>query len=148
MLSLDGTATRDGAHELEPAPPEAHALRQLDLAAYGFDRAPEHRHWSGAARPTLWLRAGEPAAYSYAWPSGRIGPVAGADPHAAAAALRAELALRAGDRAVVVAPGSSAPLVAAALASGLRMRGPPGLLLVAQPERPPDSLAIASYTLF
>jgi GNAT superfamily N-acetyltransferase len=147
MLTLDGTARVDGAHGLEPAAPDADALRRLDRAAYGFDRAPEHAHWSGPARATLWLRGGESVAYSYAWPSGRIGPIAGADAHAAAAALGAELARLDGGRAVLVAPGSSAALVEAALGAGLRITRPPGLLLASQPGRPPDSLAIASYTL-
>jgi GNAT superfamily N-acetyltransferase len=147
MLTLDGTAVSDGGGELQPVQPHADALARLDRDAYGFDRAPDHGHWQAVARATLWLRGREPIAYSYAWPSGRIGPVAGVDPWAAAAAVRAELARRAGERAVVVAPGSSAPLVEAALAAGLRITRPPGLLLVSQPGRAPDSLAIASYTL-
>ena len=34
-------------------------LARLDLAAYGFDRAPDHAYWSRLARRTLWLRDGE-----------------------------------------------------------------------------------------
>jgi GNAT superfamily N-acetyltransferase len=147
MLTLDGTPRLDGDDGLEAAAPHRAALADLDRAAYGFDRTPEHAHWSEPARATLWLRRGEPVAYSYAWPSGRIGPVAGTDGRSAASALAGELVRREGERAVVVVPGSSGALVETALRAGLRIMCPPGLLLSSPPRGLPDSLAIASYTL-
>lgn len=147
LLSLAGEPRIDAPHELEPADAEVAALRDLDLASYGFDRGLDHAYWaSHGSTLTLWRRDGDPVAYSYAWPHGQIGPVAGADADAAAAALRGELA-RAVGRISVRAPGSAAPLVHAALTAGLRITGPPGLLLCSRDARRPDALAISSYTL-
>lgn len=50
--------------------------------------------------------------------------------------------------AVVVVPGTSAELVAAALGAGLRIVGPPALLLLSQPAAPPRALAVSGYSLF
>ncbi|MGH3103745.1 MAG: GNAT family N-acetyltransferase [Gaiellaceae bacterium] len=148
MLALEGTGRTDAPLHLEPATVDAVALRALDESAYGFERTVDHRFWARGGEATLWLRGGEPVAYSYVWPHGRIGPVAGADAEFAALALRAELGRREGDRVDVVAPGSSAALVTAAVAAGLRMARPPGLLLASHPSRLPDALAISSYSLF
>jgi GNAT superfamily N-acetyltransferase len=153
MLSLEGPARAEPPRRLQAVAPEPAALALLDRAAYGFDRAREHALWGAAAEVTLWLRDEEPVAYSYVWPPGavgprRIGPVAGRDAASAAAGLQAELARRAGGQTLVVVPGSSVALVEVALAAGLRISGPPGLLLLSSPARPPDSLAIGSYTLF
>lgn len=131
--------------EVGTATPEL--VEVLDRAAYGFPRAPDHPFWSARARRTLWLQDGEPAAYTYASPQGRIGPVAGLSPEAAADALAAELARRAGERAVVTVPGSSRELVEAALAAGLRFSDPPGLLLLSREAAPPRALAISGYSL-
>jgi GNAT superfamily N-acetyltransferase len=147
VLPFAGEPRIEPAEDLEPAEPEAEALRGLDLAAYGFDRAVDHGMWRRVAEATLWLRRDEPIAYSYAWPQGRLGPVAGLDAEAAGAAVRAELARRPGTPTQVFAPGSAAPVVEAALAAGLRIAGPPGLMLLSRPHRPPDALAIGSYTL-
>jgi hypothetical protein len=78
---------------------------------------------------------------------GAIGPVAGVDPEAAAAALEGELS-RASASVTVRMPGSSRSLVAAVLRRGLRLSPTPGLLLLSDEAVPPTSLAIASYTLF
>jgi hypothetical protein len=147
VLSFSGEARTGEDTDLEAAPADREALSRLDRAAYGFDRAADHAMWRSSGDATLWLRADEPVGYSYVWPAGTIGPVAGADPEAAGAAARAELARREGLPAQIRVPGSAAPIVAAALAAGLRIGGSPGLLLVSQPHRPPDALAIGSYTL-
>ena len=88
-----------------------------------------------------------PVAYSYAFPGGAIGPVAGIDAAAAAAALEGELA-RAQTPVTVQIPGSSRLLVEVALRRGLRLSPTPGLLLLSEGVEPPSALAIASYTLF
>ena len=69
-------------------------LRRIDELAYGFDREVDHLHWSRHAVRTEW-----PDAYSYAFPDGEIGPVAGATPAAAAAALAGRACRGGGDRA-------------------------------------------------
>ncbi|HEX6700067.1 MAG TPA: GNAT family N-acetyltransferase [Gaiellaceae bacterium] len=148
VLHLDGEPRVDAPSELEATAPEPAALAALDDAAYGFDRAVDHAYWSGGpGRGTLWLRGGEPCAYSYVWPGGRIGPLAGRDPAAAAHALRAELA-RAESPVAVLAPGSAATLVRVAVDAGLRFEKPPGLLLVGGDATVPMALAIGGYALF
>lgn len=118
----------------------------IDAAAYGFDRARDHELWGSVAPATLWHRGGRPVAYSYRQGT-TIGPVAGTDPDAAAAALAAELAA-AQEPVRVRIPGSARRLVAVALQHGLRLSPTPGLLLLSDGARPPDALAIAGYTLF
>jgi GNAT superfamily N-acetyltransferase len=147
MLHLGGIVSPAAAHGLEPSVQDPAVLRTLDHAAYGFDREPDHAHWGRFARVTVWLRTGEPIAYSYVWPHGRIGPLAGLDGTAAAAALRAELDRLRGREAEVVAPGSSAELIEAALEAGLRFTRPPGLLLLSRGVPLPRGLAISGYSL-
>lgn len=148
VLSLVGAPLPgDEPAGLEPAEPAAEALAALDAAAYGFDRTVDHAHWQEVGHATLWLRAGEPAAYSYVVGGAWIGPVAGVDGASAAAALRAELA-RATSRVRVLVPGTSRELVETALAAGLRIGGPPALLLTS-PEAPvPRTLVLSGYALF
>lgn len=145
MLELGGTPRAEPG-SLEPAAPEAAALAVVDAVAYGFDRAGDHVHWSAVEPPSVWLRGGEPVAYSYGTPSGRIGPVAGVDPAAAADALRAELARADGEVSLDI-PGSARELVEVALGAGLRFTGPPGLLLLSRGVEPPRSLVISGYWL-
>jgi GNAT superfamily N-acetyltransferase len=130
---------------LEPAVADRETLAALDLAAYGFDRATDHAYWERHARRTLWLRGGEPVAYAYVFPGGRIGPLAGRSGEDAAAALQAELARL--DAASLVVPGSCGELVAAALGSGLRIVRVPGILLLSAGTPPPRSLVVSGYTL-
>jgi hypothetical protein len=117
----------------------------LDRLAYGFDRTIDHAFWSAHASPTLWLRDGEPVAYSYRWSSGRIGPLAGRDDASAAAALWAELP--GPELPFVEIPGTSRSLVKVALAAGMRLTAPPGLLLVSDGVEPLRTVAISSYGL-
>ena len=132
ILSMDGEPHCESPAGLEKVAPEFESLVALDQASYGFDRTSDHAYWSAHARPALWLRDGQPVAYSYAWPSGDIGPVAGRDGIDAAEALQAELASRTGSFARVIIPGSSPALVEVALAAGLRLCRPPGLLLLSR----------------
>jgi GNAT superfamily N-acetyltransferase len=128
--------------DVHGAEPESADLAAIDLAAYGFDRAVDHTYWQRYAERTTW-----PGAYSYVFPGGVIGPVAGVDPAAAAAALAAELARAAGDVRVRI-PGSARTLVEVALAAGLRLDAVPGLLLLSENAIPPTALALAGYMLF
>ena len=143
MLHLGGVARSTEDVELEPAEPDPDALALLDRAGYGFDRAPDHEHWARFARATVWRRDGEPVAYAYAWPHGRVGPLAAVDGPAAGAALGAELARLRGKATEVVAPGSARELVETAVRAGLRFTRPPGLLLLSGDEAPPRGLAIS-----
>ena len=117
-------------------------LAAVDAAAYGFDRAVDHAEWLRHAERATW-----PGAYSYRFPGGGIGPVAGETPAQAAAAFEAELARDGGPVSVRI-PASSRALVEVALASGLRLDPVPGFLLLSQGLDPPAALAIAGYTLF
>jgi GNAT superfamily N-acetyltransferase len=145
ILTFTGTPTVDAPSDLVASEPTADTLALLDRDAYGFDRAVDHAFWAAEATPTLWLRNGEPVAYSYRWPRGRIGPLGGRDEASAAAALQAELARQPGPR--VEIPGTCRSLVRVALAAGLRLASPPGLLLLSDAVEPPRSLATASYGL-
>jgi GNAT superfamily N-acetyltransferase len=122
--------------------PEGADLAAIDLAAYGFDRAVDHAYWEQYAQRTTW-----PGAYTYVFPGGAIGPVAGLDAAAAARALAAELA-RADGGVRVRIPGSSRALVEVALAARLRLDPVPGLLLLSEAVQPPTALAIGGYMVF
>jgi GNAT superfamily N-acetyltransferase len=149
MLSLTGSPSCDLPTGLETAPTEHEAMTSLDLDAYGFDRAADHPFWQQhSAEATLWVLGGEPVAYSYVDDQGLIGPLAGRDDESAAIALQAELARRNSQQAEIHVPGSARRLVETALASGLRLTRPPGLLLLSERRDPPQALAISSYWLF
>ncbi len=123
------------------------AAAPIDNAAYGFDRAVDHTYWGRFARRTIWTRGESAIAYSYAFPGGHIGPVAGLDQEAAAGALEGELA-RATEPVVVHIPGSSRSLVEVALHRGLRLSATPGLLLLSAAAEPPTLLALSGFTLY
>jgi GNAT superfamily N-acetyltransferase len=149
ILSLSGSPACDPPDGVEAIPSEPEALATLDRAAYGFERAVDHRYWRGRADDAnLWLLAGEPIAYSYVDSQGLIGPLAGRDGGTAAIALQAELARREAQHADVLVPGSARSLVETGLASGLRATRPPGLLLLSAATDPPQALAISGYWLF
>jgi GNAT superfamily N-acetyltransferase len=137
VLTFYGRPQIDATGEQHPAD-----TGRIDALAYGFDREVDHRHWSQHARRTDWEDA-----YSYVFPGGEIGPVAGATPAAAAAALAAELSAADGEVRVRV-PGSARSLVEVALAARLRLAPVPGLLLVSQGVEPPTALAPSSYALY
>jgi GNAT superfamily N-acetyltransferase len=147
LMSLAGEAGSRQGQGLEPGPLNDAALAELDCAAYGFDRAPDHALWQAEACGTLWKAAGEPVAYSYRWPGGRLGPVAGRTPEACGQALEAELERAQGRFVSVVVPASARPALSTAIGAGLRYSGPPGLILSTD-ERAPDSLVPHGYSLF
>ncbi|HYM63376.1 MAG TPA: GNAT family N-acetyltransferase [Gaiellaceae bacterium] len=147
LMSLAGEPRTGPGHGLDPGRLDDAALAELDRAAYGFDRAPEHAFWRAEARGTLWQAAGEPVAYSYRWPGGRLGPVAGRTPEACGRALEAELERAQGRFVSLVVPASARPALSAALGAGLRYRDPPGLILSTDPAGP-DSLVPHGYSLF
>lgn len=144
ILNFEGIPRGHEATDLEPAPLDTRAMRDLDRRAYGFDRTVDHAMWAEAAESaTMWLADGKPVAYSYVSASGVIGPLAGRDGASAAAALRAQLARCAERTTFIAIPGSSARLVEAAVTSGLRLEDP-GLLLFWPPVDPPRCLAFHS----
>ena len=96
---------------------------------------------------TVWERRGTPVAYSYAFPGGALGPVAGLTPEDAADALESALARARGGVSVRL-PGSARTCAAVALRCGLQLSPTPGLLLCSDGTEPPTALAIAGFTLF
>jgi GNAT superfamily N-acetyltransferase len=137
LLSFEGIPSLDAPAEEAPADVPA-----IDAVAYGFDRAIDHRYWELHARRSEWGDA-----YSYVFPSGDLGPVAGTTPAAAARALAAELARSAGGVRVRI-PGSGRELVEVALRAGLRLGPVPGLVLLSRDAPPPTALAPSGYMLF
>ena len=150
VLAFVGNPAIEANDGLEPRAITEQAVRAIDFAAYGFDRAVDHELWARTStRATLWLRDGEPCAYSYrgGFHDGRVvGPVAGLDPEAAAQALSAELAANAGEEIYLEVPGSATALVQVAIDAGLRLTDP-SLLLLAPPDAPPTSYALHSSWL-
>jgi GNAT superfamily N-acetyltransferase len=138
LLTFDGIPSLPHAHA-EESPAD---LAAIDAAAYGFDRAPDHAAWSRVARRSEWGDA-----YSYAFPGGEIGPVAGLTPAAAARALTAELARAEGTVRVRVL-GSARSLVEVALAARLRLSPISGFLLLSDGVDAPTALAPSGYALF
>jgi GNAT superfamily N-acetyltransferase len=147
LLSLAGHPAAGGRTALQPSEGNEAALASLDQAAYGFDRSVDHAYWQRGAHLTLWLTGEEPVAYSYRWPSGRIGPVAGRTARDAGLALAAELESAAGEAVSLVIPGSARSALSGALAAGLRYSDPPGLILSSDPAVP-DALVPHGYSLF
>jgi GNAT superfamily N-acetyltransferase len=147
LLSLAGTPAAGGESTLEPAELGERAFAALDAAAYGFDRAVDHVFWLREARGTLWRESGRPVAYSYRWPGGRIGPVAGETPAATAAALSAELNRAELEPVSLIVPGSARGALTAALAAGLRYTDPPGLILSTDLVGP-EALVPYGYSLY
>jgi GNAT superfamily N-acetyltransferase len=148
LLSFSGVPMRSRSEsELILREGGAASLVEIDEAAYGFDRSVDHRLWGEIAERTIWLRDERPVAYSYRFPGGGVGPVAGVDRDAAVSALDGELATGQGSVSLRI-PGSSRSLVQRALAAGLQLSPTPGLLLLSDDVAPPTALAIGGYTLF
>jgi hypothetical protein len=137
LLTFTGLPQVDASEDGAPADVAA-----IDATAYGFDRTVDHRYWQLHARRSEWGDA-----YSYVFPGGDVGPVAGATPVAAARALAAELARSDGPVRVRI-PGSARELVEVALAAGLRLGPVPGLVLLSPGAEPPAALAPSGYMLF
>jgi GNAT superfamily N-acetyltransferase len=137
LLTFSGVSRLDAHAEEGPAD-----VLAIDAVAYGFDRTIDHRYWEMHAPRTEWGDA-----YSYVFPGGDIGPVAGVTPAAAARALAAELARSDGPVRVRV-PGSARELVEVALRAHLRLGEVPGLLLLSPGVEPPIALAPSGYMLF
>jgi GNAT superfamily N-acetyltransferase len=146
LFRLAGTARGHGPVDLEPRDASIEELARVDRAAYGFERRADHPYWASRGTRHAWSRGGTVVAWSYRWQNGNIGPLAAADADTAAEAYRAELALD--PAASIELPATARPLLAAALASGLRIEGPMGLLLASDGVPAPTSLAIGTYGLY
>lgn len=163
MLSLDpppGGALRptserpvragDGGPMVEPVAVdttnEAAALRRLDEAAYGTDRALDHAFLELTRSRTFWTDGRSVVGYSYRGTNGRVGPLAGADAATAAAILGVEL--ESDPQAWAEVPGTARAMVARGLATGRRISAPVGLMLASEAMVPPTNLAIADWFIF
>jgi GNAT superfamily N-acetyltransferase len=139
LLTFTGIPALDRQPTAEEAPADVAAI---DDAVYGFDRSVDHRYWERYARRSEWGDA-----YSYVFPGGDFGTVAGQTPAAAARALTAELA-RAHEPVRVRIPGSARALVEVALRARLRLGAVPGFVLLSEGLEPPTALAPSGYMLF
>ena len=146
LLPMVGDARIGDSHDLELGDPSPEDLAAVDRAAYEFERGVDHVYWASRGQRRGWYRHGELVAYSYRWPDGRIGPLAGVDPGSAAAALNAELSFR-GPVSLEI-PGSARALLSTALEAGLRIVPPMGLLLGSDGVNAPTALAISTYGFF
>ena len=139
LLTFTGRPKLRGASSAAETPAD---IAAIDAAVYGFDRSVDHRYWERHARRTEWGDA-----YSYVFPGGDFGTVAGLTPAAAARALEAELA-RSDESIRVRIPGSSRALVEVALRARLRLGDVPGFVLLSDGLEPPTALAPSGYMLF
>jgi GNAT superfamily N-acetyltransferase len=148
-------APRVGALVPEPLTPESlPALAEVDAAAAGVDRTPDHGFYltAGGRQGFLFRRAGRPAGYVMVRPDGWVGPAAAvraADMEPVTACGIAALGgpgLVEKIRAGVVARSDGAQR--AFWGAGLRFSGTPGLLLAARPWGALDRYVPASYGLF
>jgi GNAT superfamily N-acetyltransferase len=146
ILRFNGRAMISAPPELRASDGTLGDLAALDHAAYGFDRAVDHEFWASQGARTVWSKGRQPVAYSYAFPSGRIGPIAGLDEAAVAEALRAELERH--PEPWIEIPGSARTAVDVALAAGLRIEPPPGMLLLSPGVDAPRALIISRYMLY
>lgn len=144
MRFVAASETRTPELELGEAP--IGELTAIDRAAYGFGRAVDHEHWSRLGARHVWFRGGEAVAWAYRWRGGNVGPLAAIDEATAAAAFRSELA--SGGPVSIEAPTTSRSIYSAALAAGLRIAPPMGLLLASDGIEAPTSLAIGTYGLY
>ncbi|HTG40329.1 MAG TPA: GNAT family N-acetyltransferase [Methylomirabilota bacterium] len=146
LLPMRGESRVDKPSGLELGDPSPGDLAAVDRAAYEFERGVDHAYWASQGQRRGWYRHGELVAYSYRWPDGRIGPLAGVDPETAAAALRAELMVN--GPVTLEIPGSARALLRTALEAGLRIEPPMGLLLGSDGVNAPTALAISTYGFF
>jgi GNAT superfamily N-acetyltransferase len=146
VLQFEGVPTVDPPGGFEPDAPRPGELAMLDRAGFGFDRSVDHEHWRRQRTCTIWRRDGRAVAFAYRTLTGTIGPLAGLDDAAAADALSAELART--RRAAVLIPGSARRLVEVAVAAGLRLVPPPGLLLLSSELSPPTGVAVSNFFLY
>ena len=146
LIRLVGRAVDAGTSALELGEASIDDLARVDLAAYGFERRLDHPFWASLGTRHAWARGGAIVAWSYRWANGNIGPLAAVDAETAADSLRAELALD--PVASIELPGTARPLLSAALAAGLRIDPPMGLLLASDGIPAPTSLAIGTYGLY
>jgi GNAT superfamily N-acetyltransferase len=150
LVALRGTPTAaEPPRGLFRTRPTRHALRALDQAAYGFDRSADHAYWREERRLSVWSRGDTPVAYSYRTAAGDIGPVAGVDDSAAAAALRAELSEvdPAGGEVVLRIAGDATDVIRAGLASGLQLEPPISVILTSAKNPPRSAQVISSFFL-
>jgi GNAT superfamily N-acetyltransferase len=146
LLPMRGESRVDEPSDLELGEPSFDDIAAVDRVAYEFERGVDHAYWASQGQRRGWYRHGELVAYSYRWPDGRIGPLAGVDPASAAAALKAELGFH--GPVFLEIPGSARSLVSTALETGLRIVPPMGLLLGSDDVNAPTALAISTYGFF
>jgi GNAT superfamily N-acetyltransferase len=146
LLPMRGESRVDEPSGLELGDPSPGDLAAVDRAAYEFERGVDHAYWASQGQRRGWYRHGELVAYSYRWPDGRIGPLAGVDPETAAAALRAELMVN--GPVTLEIPGSARALLTTALEAGLRIEPPMGLLLGTEGVTAPVALGISTYGFY
>ncbi len=139
VLTFSGTPHVDDDDAVDESPADVDAIDEL---VYGFDRSVDHAYWLRHAERREWGDA-----YSYRFPGGQIGPVAGLTPEAAARAFAAELS-RADGPVPVRIPGSAGAILEVALRARLTLGAAPGLLLLSKRLRPPTALAPSGYQLF
>ena len=120
-------AAGDYRFAVEMIDPDAHGfgLRELDQRTRGVVRDDDHREFALRASGYAFALNGELVAYAYAWPDGRIGPVASSSPaylvQIFAFVLRALSQRFGASWCTALVPGSNLRVSRVALKAGLRI---------------------------
>jgi hypothetical protein len=123
--ALPGLPAGVTARPVDPA-----RVAGLDLDLVGYRRPQDHTFWSSGERRGWMLETagGAVVGYGYAHPSGRIGPVAAAEPDLLPVVLgQLVRAVPVIEGRQVVAPGAARAALEPLLAGGMRLDGTPAV---------------------
>ena len=124
-------------------------VERLDREVLGFARPTEHRLWRREGRRGWLFQAADgPVGYGYVRPSGKLGPLLLCHPALAPGVLgHLFRALIPPDSWQLLIPGDFGPALVAALAAGLRIDGPPGIVCGSSPLPGLDRYVPSSFGL-
>jgi GNAT superfamily N-acetyltransferase len=143
--SLPGLPAGVAARPVDPG-----RVASLDLELVGYVRPQDHTFWSSGERRGWMLEsdAGDLLGYGYAHPSGRIGPVAAAQPeHLPLLLGHLVRAVPVIEGRQIVTPGAASAALAPLLASGMRLDGTPAAYCTQRPGPRFDRYLPMSFAL-
>lgn len=145
-LPFESIASASGGHAAL-----VDAVDLVDQAVLGFTRGVDHRAWRVAERRGVMYRreeTGEPVGYGYAQESGRLGPIALAEPTFLASVI-GDLMTHARPRGAwrIIVPGEAGEALLPLLKAGFRIDGHPGIYCASRTGPRLDRYIPASFTL-
>ena len=130
-------------------PVRAEAVAEFDRTLIGYERPQDHAFWAHDRTGALFTdEVGTVLGYGYAHPSGRIGPVAAADPAYLPAFVGYLVRLTdVLEGRQLVVPGPAASILGPLLQAGLRIDGTPAVHMADHPGPAFDRYIPMSYAL-